>query len=284
MVSEHHLSKRLTEFSFAKEPSFKFINNCGYMSKAGVQSFIDLESVTASGIVEKYLRFGLHLHTHFVFSVKRLAGEIDARDFCAVFKRSPASFDRKVDGGPVVDGIDEFSFPEIIANHDEYAMLVDYVQLRDYPKIAVNGIAPAGIRGSALRSLVRLQSLDQCKRIGMDEVFDVPLSVPPGSAIDADREVGTVAARDKIPVFDSKLTDQVIQRGSHVVNGVSEDGRPLRITLFDFADNDINALPFIIRIHHQRIIFVFRSSPSLNSSVEIREMVLRPFELKTNPG
>jgi hypothetical protein len=78
------------------------------------------------------------------------------------------------------------------------------------------------------------------------------------------------------------LTDDVIESGPQIVDNIANYQRPSRIVGSHFPVLNNHALPLRLVMGHERMSFLFRSSPLLDSSVQLCNVVMRTFEFVTD--
>ena len=91
--------------------------------------------------------------------------------------------------------------------------------------------------------------------------------------------VRAVAARDIVAVQDGQLTNEMIQGGAQVVNDIPHDKRPSGIIRAYFPMPDNYTLPLKLVIDGERLSFRYRSSPSLDATLQLGKVIFRTLEL-----
>jgi hypothetical protein len=257
-----------------KEFRLKEINDLRNVADAWQQGHSNLKPVTAtSSFHDKYLNFSSSLHAHFVLRTRGKFGEVNACDLCAIFQRSPDVININFDGIAVVERIAEIDCPKKLSSDNQCAVFVDDVEFRNYPETAVLGLL------SKVRSIVWLQNLNICECFRSNERFNLSDGLFEVGLTDTDREECISATRNIIPVENSQLANEMIQRRPEIVDNVADDKSPVGIIGSYFPMSENYVLPLRLVMDNEQAVFIFRSSPSVDSSLQLREMVVRSLDL-----
>lgn len=165
-------------------------------------------------VAQRYIDGDLaEIHVHI-----RVGGTV-LSEYCAVFERAEHP------EGEAIDGFDSYVLRSH-ARHDgheqsEMTMLVDIRELVQYPE---------RMRGRVLPVSVRLQALDQCSRssgnatepsLTSDGIFELF-----SGRCDGKHQVGLDSRHEMPPgVMPSEITNEVVERGTQVLDHVSEQQR-----------------------------------------------------------
>lgn len=259
------------EDSLGKEFNLKKINDPRNVADAWQQRVPYLNPITASSSFgDKYLNFRAALHAHFIVQTRGELGQINTCDLCAVFKRSPDIVGVNLNGITIVECVTEIDCPKKLADDDQQAVFVDDVEFRNYQEGALGRLFPCNVR-----SLVWLQALNSCECFRQNQRLDIFLGPPEVRLADTDREKGFVAARNIIPVEDRQLTDQVIQSGTKIVDNIANNKGPIGIVWRYFPVPEDHTPPLRLVIDDEKVIFVFRCSPSVDCSLKLKEVIVR---------
>jgi hypothetical protein len=262
-----------------EKPRSEKIHNFGNMGNAGRHDFANLLPVTStSGLVNDYLRFRASLHTHFTFRSNWKRRHIDNYNLCSIFKRSPAFIHLELNGARVIKRVSEISCPKLLANNQHYAMFIDDVDFVNGPK----NISDRSF--TQVRSLVGLQLLDKCKCIGGDQMFEPFFRFFEIGLADANRKVGGIAAGNIVSVQDCQLANQMIQGGPKVVDDIAYNKRPIRVVGSYLPVPNNHTVPLRLVIEDEKISTWFRRAPSVDSTLQFRELVIRTLQLIPNSG
>ena len=274
--SQDILSKELR--NSIKKLSLEQFNDTGNVSDARLQGFYGLESVKLGpGFIEKYLNFHSCAHIHFIFIFKRKTGEIHASQWCAIYQRMPSWIDWDNNGSAIIDKAIEFCDSEKFPSDNQYAVFVDDVEFRNDPEFAGLGVFP-----DKVRSLIRLQFLDQCKRSGGDVRFELHPSLGERRCIKGNGEKGLSCKVGGLTMENRQLINQMVEGRPEIVDDITDDQSPIGIIGCNFLDGQIPPCPPRVLINNKGISLFFRAIPGFESRLELIEVVLRSIDFLPN--
>jgi hypothetical protein len=264
----------------SKELLLEKVRNIRNMPYARFENSANFNSVTTtSSFIYHYLYLGASVHAHFVLRGRgrSKSGQVDISNLCALFKRAPSGIDWNIDEIPVVEGARNISSPKMLSHDHKYAVFVDDVEFVNDPKTAVAGVFP-----SRISSLVRLQLLDACECFRRQQVLGHLSKLDEVGLTNADREVGSVATRNIVPVQDGQLANDMVESGTEIVDGIADRQCPNRVIGSQLRLNEQHFLPLRLVFRDERAIFFFRSSPLVDCDLKLIAVVLCTVDLASN--